>query len=117
MTAQKSNWIPEIVYEETADGLTSHIPFINVPEGEEMPPVLFVFESKDTGEFEPDAEGNESPIVEIVLHQYADMQILKEGLSAAEYDRVRAVLGLLPLQEATTKGKAITDSIAASLQE
>lgn len=111
MTQNKTNWIPEIVYEETADGVTSHIPFINVPEGEKMPAMVFLFESQETGEFEPDAEGNESPIVEITLHQYADMQFLKEGLSADEYDRVRAVLGLEPLAVATEKGKQINSRI------
>jgi len=115
MTEKKSNWIPEIVYEETADGLTSHIPFINVPNGEKMHAVLFVFESQETGEFEPDSEGNEMPISEITLHQFADMQILKEGLSSEEYDRVRDVLGLLPLAEATEKGKKITARVAESI--
>ena len=111
MTQNKTNWIPEIVYEETIDGVTSHIPFINVPKGEKMPAIVFLFESQETGEFEPDAEGNESPIVEITLHQYADMQILKQGLSDNEYDKVRAVLGLEPLAVATEKGKQINDRV------
>ena len=55
------NWIPEICYEEVEDGLTSHIPFIQVPDGEEMPGMLFVFESRDTGEVEPGPEGEEMP--------------------------------------------------------
>jgi len=111
MTQNKTSWIPEIVYEEAADGVTSHIPFINVPVGEKMPVMLFLFESQETGEFEPDAEGNESPIAEITLHQYADMQVLKEGLSGEEYDRVRAVLGLEPLAVATEKGKQINNRV------
>ena len=40
------NWIPEIVYEEAEDGLTSNIPFISVPMQEEMPKILFIFESR-----------------------------------------------------------------------
>ena len=48
-----SNWIPEIMYEETEEGTSSHIPFIMVPNDQEMPKLLYVFESKDTGEFEP----------------------------------------------------------------
>ena len=75
---KQSDWVPEIVYEEVADGMTSQIPFIHVPEGHIMPQVIFLFESRETGEFEPDFEGNPQPISEITLHQYADMQILKE---------------------------------------
>ena len=116
MTQQSaSGWVPEIAYEEAADGITSQIPFIQVPNEEEMPKVVFIFESRETGEFEPDAEGEEMPITEIVLHQYADMQILKEGLTVDEYDRVRNVLGLLPLAEATQKGKQITSRVANSI--
>ena len=33
----KNNWIPEIMYEESDDGLTSNIPFIMVPHNQEMP--------------------------------------------------------------------------------
>ena len=117
MTDTKTNWIPEIVYEENADGMTSSIPFINVPKNEEMPRMLFVFESRETGEFEPDLEGEESPITEITLHQYVDMQILKDGLLPNEYDRVRQILGLLPLEQAIIKGKAITQSVAASIKK
>lgn len=117
MTHQKTKWVPEICYEESADGITSQIPFVNVPENEEMPRVIFLFESRETGEFEPDLEGNEEPITEITLHQYADMQILKQGLRSDEYDRVRAVLGLLPLEEATSKGESITESIRKSIKK
>ena len=34
---RKSDWIPEIMYEESDEGLSSHIPFILVPKNEEMP--------------------------------------------------------------------------------
>jgi hypothetical protein len=39
------------------------------------------------------------------------MECLKKNLTEQEYDRVRSVLGLLPLREATEKGKKITDSV------
>lgn len=117
MTSKKTSWIPEIFYEEDANGISSSIPFICVPKDEVMPQMIFLFESRETGEFEPDLEGNESPITEITLHQYVDMQILKEGLQSDEYDRVRQILGLLPLEQAMSKGKAITESIAASIKE
>ena len=105
------NWIPEICYEEVEDGLTSHIPFIQVPDGEEMPGMLFVFESRDTGEVEPGPEGEEMPVFEMELHQYADMVTLKNNLDESSYDQVRAALGLEPLRQAAEKGKQITARI------
>lgn len=110
--APKKYWVPEILYEEAGEGtLTSHIPFIDVPEEEKMPPVIFIFESRRTGETEPDQNGEEQPIREITLHQYADMQVLKNKLTAAEYDKVRGCLGLEKLETATKKGKAITEKV------
>ena len=35
-----TNWIPEICYEEVDDGMTSQIPFIEVPIDKQMPRVL-----------------------------------------------------------------------------
>ena len=70
-----TNWYPEIMYEED-----SKIPFVPVPEGEQMPGLLFMFESRDTGEFEPDHDGNPLPIIQMDLHQYANMSILKDAL-------------------------------------
>ena len=95
-----SNWVPEIFYEEADEsGLTSHIPFITPPDDEEMPKMLFIFESRETGEFEPGPDGEDLPVTQLDLHQYADMAILKEGLDVATYDKVRNVLGLQTLAE------------------
>jgi len=109
-------WIPEIEYEETQSGLTSKIPFISVPKEEEMPRILFIFESRDTGEIEPGADGEEVPVVELNLHQYVNMSSLKERLTPEEYDRVRAVLGLDPLKKAAEAGKKITDNVRRSVE-
>lgn len=114
---KQSNWIPEITYEEAEEGLTSHIPFIAVPPDEEMPKVLFLFESRQTGEFEPGPNGESLPIVEMDLHQYADMSYLKNGLSAELYDKVRLCLGLEPLAVATEKGVAITNNIRKNVSD
>lgn len=113
MTKQQapSNWIPEILYEENPDGLSSNIPFIQVPEGEEMPKVLFIFETRETGEFEPGLDGEEMPVTEMDLHQYANMITLKNNLPPDVYDVVRKALGLLPMKEATEKGKKISDNV------
>lgn len=110
------NWIPEIMYEDDANGMTSKIPFIMVPKEEEMPKMLFMFESRETGEFEPDSNGEPMPIVEMDLHQYADMAILKSNLSAIDYDKVRVCLGLEPLLKAAELGSKITNKIRKNLE-
>ena len=110
------NWVPEIMYEDTGeDALTSHIPFIPVPEGETMPKLVYIFESRETGEFEPGPEGEELPVTEMELHQYTDMAVLKQGLDADTYDRVRDVLGLEPMKTAVDKGRDLTNNIRQSL--
>ena len=91
----KSNWIPEILYEED-NGLTQQLPFIPVPPGEEMPKLLFIFESRETGEYEPDEFGNESPIVDLDLHQYVNMNLLKSILGSDSLNSIRKSLGLEP---------------------
>lgn len=112
---KKTNWVPEIMYEEGDDGLSSNIPFIPVPDGREMPKMIFIFESRETGEFEPNDDGDPVPILEMDLHQYADMLQLKEGLDEETYDKVRTCLGLEPLRQAVTKGKKITDNVRKNL--
>lgn len=107
----KKAWVPEIFYEEGGEGLSGQIPFIAVPKEEEMPKILFIFESRETGEVEPGPKGEELPVTEITLHQYADMEFLKVGLEPAEYDRVRNVLGLQPLKEALESGRQITKNV------
>ena len=111
-----NNWIPEIMYEDDANGMTSKIPFIMVPDSQTMPEVLFIFESRETGEFEPGLDGEELPIVEMELHQFADMAKLKSGLNPDLYDKVREVLGLKPLQTAAREGAKITDKIRKNLE-
>ena len=108
-------WIPEIVYEEADDGLTSNIPFISVPPGQTMPKILFIFESSETGEFEPGPEGEDLPVTEMELHQYCDMGTLKEKLNFIEYDNIRFTLGLEPLANAAQKGKKITDNVRRTM--
>ena len=113
----KPSWIPEIFYEEADEGLTSNIPFIQVPQDEYMPKLLFIFESRETGEMEPGQEGEELPVTEMDLHQYADMHALKSGLTSIEYDRVREALGLEPMRSAVEKGTKITQKIRENVQQ
>ena len=111
------NWVPEICYEEGQDGLSSHIPFIQVPEDVDMPGMLFIFESRETGEFEPGLEGEEIPVVQLDLHQYADMSVLKDGLDLETYDKVRQCLGLEPMISAVEKGRKITENVRLTFTE
>ena len=109
-TVNNSNWIPEILYEEN-----SQIPFIQVPDGVSDPERIFIFLTRESGEFEPDSEGNELPIVDMVLRQFVDMEILKNRLTTEEYDRVRDVLGLESLKSAVEKGRKITLGVEKSV--
>ena len=104
-------WIPEFCYEEDAEGITSSLPFIPVPVGKTMPELVYVFESRETGTFEPGPEGEEMPVTEMTLHQYCDMAVLKEQLDESTYDVVRNALGLEPLQSAARKGADMTYKI------
>jgi len=107
----QEKWIPEIMYEDGIGEEVSHIPFIMVPQEESMPVLLYIFESQETGEVEPGMEGEDVPVVQWDLHQYADMSVLKENVSLEVYDMIRNALGLESLQDATHKGRQITRNI------
>ena len=111
-----SSWIPEIMYEENDDGTSSNIPFVMVPPDQDMPAMLYVFESRETGELEPGLDGDDVPVVQWDLHQYADMASLKENLDSITYDIVRSALGLEPLLSATEKGKKISQGIRENVE-
>ena len=115
MLKDRGSWVPEIMYEESETGESSQIPFVMVPKDEKMPEMLYVFESRETGDFEPGAEGEEVPVVQWDLHQYADMLILKENLPVTVYDMVRQALGLEPLAVASAKGQKITENVRGNL--
>jgi hypothetical protein len=113
----EGKWFPEICYEESDDGVTSKIPFIHVPETEQMPGLLFMFESRDTGEIEPGPNGEELPVTQLDLHQYCSMSILKAKLTPVEYDNVRWALGLEPMKTAAAKGRKITSNVRVAMDE
>ena len=119
MSAEEKNtsWIPEILYEESEDGgLSSHIPFIQVPPGENMPSMLFIFESRETGDFEPGSDGEELPVTELDLYQYANMNYLKNKMTWIEYDNLRFALGLEPMKTAAIKGAQITSNVKVAIE-
>ena len=108
-------WMPEIMYEEY-EGMTEHIPFIQIPAGFEMPDVIFIFGSQGTGEFEPNEDGEEEEIVEMELYQYACMQYLKEGLDKKTYDKVRICLGLQQMDQAVEKGTVLSQELINNIE-
>ena len=98
-------WVPEIVYEEyEGTGLTDGLPFINIPKDKEMPGILFFLGTQETGEFEPDENGDPQPIVEVEVFQFACMKYLESELSPEDYDKVRIALGLESKMTARKKG-------------
>jgi len=111
------NWVPEILYEETEEGGSSSLPFIMVPDTEVMPKLLYIWESKDTGRYEPNDVGNPVPVFEWDLHQYADMLFLKKHLESDIYDKVRLALGLEKLADAVKAGHENTEKIRNNLSE
>ena len=112
----EKNWVPEIMYEEGTDG-SSKLPFIQVPIDEEMPKLLFMFESRQTEEFEPGSDGEDLPVYEWDLHQYANMAVLKETLRPELFDEVRVSLGLQPMAEAVSAGQQISQNVRTTLED
>jgi hypothetical protein len=104
MSANK--WIPELVYEEG-----SNVPFISVPQDEEMPDKLFVFEYKETGEMTPGPNGEDIPIADVELHMYFNYNKAKELLDVDTLNKVRLAFGLEDLESAIEKGKKITQAV------
>ena len=113
---KNKNWVPEILYEETDGGGSSALPFIMVPEDQVMPKLLYIWESNNTGRYEPNDQGNPVPVFEWDLHQYADMLFLKKHLDQDTYDKVRLTLGLERLADAAMKGSESTEKIRNNLE-
>jgi hypothetical protein len=117
MAEEKNNWIPEIMYEESSGEGSSKLPFIQVPPDEEMPKLLFMFESRQTEEVESSPDGEELPVFEWDLHQYANMAVLKETLRPELFDEVRVSLGLQPMAEAVAAGHQISQNVRSTLED
>ena len=56
------------------------------------------------------------PILEMELHQYADMGKLKEKLSLVDYNKVRNALGLEDYKTAFEKGKKISNNVVKKIE-
>lgn len=118
MQDKKRPWMFEITYEtDDSEGQLGSLPLIHVPDGEEMPTFLMVWEARETGEFEPGFNGEEVPVVEWDLRQYARMDALQAKLNADEFDKARIALGLKPLKEAVEGGKKISQSVRQTVAQ
>jgi len=115
--SEENNWVPEIMYEEDIHGVSQTLPFILVPPDEAMPRFILLWEHRDTGEIEPGPDGEDLPIVEADLRQYARMDVLKDKLSEKAYDDVRLALGLAPLKEASAAGRKISASVRDNVEK
>lgn len=118
MINDKRKWVPEIVYEEYDEGgLTNGLPFITIPDDKEMPGILFFLGTNNTGEYEPDSNGDPQPIVEVEVYQFACMKYLEESLSEEDYDKVRVALGLEAKMDARKKGVALSKKMTKEIIE
>lgn len=110
--------IPTILYEEPSPGgKPNPIPYIEIGEDKTMPPVLFIFEYKHTGETEPGHDGNPVQIVDQIPHKYVDMEHLKEKLPPHLNDMVRTLLGMKPLKEAQVEGQVTLDKVMKNVEQ
>ena len=96
-------WIPEIFYEENNAGITSGLPFVNIPEEKEMPSSIFLCGVRDIK--------NEIEQKDVTIHMYCNMTYLKEHLDSETLDKVRLSLGLKPLAIAQEEGEKITKAV------
>jgi len=99
--------IPVILYESEEQV----IPYVEVLDKDEMAPTLFIQEYKHTGKVEPDENGDEQQVVDILMHMFVDMDFLSKKLGEDLYDKVRTSIGLQPVKSARTEGQKILDKV------
>ena len=86
---------PEILYEESADGVSKGIPFMQIENSEGVPSVLFIGSAHDSEEKNEEGE----TIVDLVMHMYLNASSIKEILSLEEYNKLREGLGFKPVED------------------
>lgn len=106
--------MPVILYEDTKEGAFS-FPYMEIQKGKVMPPVIFLFEYKHTGEVEPNGQGEEVPVIDQIPHKFVDMEHLKSVLDPETNDKVRVAIGLKPLKEAQALGKPVIEKVLSKV--
>lgn len=116
MNINKKFKVPVILYEQDKDGKSNILPYIEVGKEEEMPPILFISEYKETGEYEADPHFGSRPIVDMLIHKYVDLDILSKKLDEKTFDKIRLALGMQPLKVAQKSGQKILDKIVLNAE-
>lgn len=114
---EKRNWIPEIYYEEGTDGMAGQFPFVQIPTDKDMPSMLFVLGSKETGDTSPSSSGEPEAIVEMEMYSYVNMQQLQKVMTFESYDQLRILIGLKPLDEATKLGVQQSEKMVTQIHD
>ena len=108
----RTQWIPNIFYEEDAEGLSGGYPFIEIPRDKDMPNCLFI-----CGIRELDTKVDEEFEKESKMYSYGNMSTLKEKLPPALFDEVRIALGLKPLHEAISDADKILENVIQNVKK
>jgi hypothetical protein len=86
---------PEILYEETQDGVSKGIPFMQIKKEDGVPSALFIGSAHDSEEKNEDGE----TIVDLIMHMYINASSISSILSPAEYEKLRVGLGFKPTED------------------
>jgi hypothetical protein len=108
----RTNWIPNIYYEEETEGIAGGFPFIEVPQDKDMPNCLFIYSMKTL-----DTKIDDEFEKELSMFSYANMSVLKEKLNPVLFDEVRKALGLKPLQEISPTFNTILENTLQDLKK
>lgn len=108
----RTNWIPNIYYEENVEGIANGFPFIEVPQDKDMPNCLFIYSMKTL-----DTKIDDEFEKELSMFSYANMSVLKENLNPILFDEVRKALGLKPLQEVSPAFNEIVENTLQDLKK
>jgi hypothetical protein len=109
--------IPEILYEAPRypGAKTDPIPYIEVPKGKKMPPVLFIMEYTHTGEMEVGSTGQPEEVMEQLPHKFVDFEFLisrLEGhLSKDTITQIYYALGMLSRRDAKKLGEEALERV------
>ncbi len=109
---ERTNWIPNIFYEEDVEGITRGFPFIEVPQDKDMPNCLFIYGMKTL-----DTKVDEEFEKEVVMYSYANMTVLKDKLPLMLFNEVRMALGLQPLHEAISATDKMLENVVEGLKK
>lgn len=86
---------PEILYEESHEGISNGIPFMKIEDTQRVPTALFIGSAHESEEKNEEGE----TIVDLVMHMYLNSSTIKEILSLEEYNKLKEGLGFKPVKD------------------